>query len=466
MDSKYFKELESYKKHYLLNEIGENVFEELLDRGILKSEDDRYKFKYVGLIVLKDIILNCYPKYIKNENNISNDFNEIVKVIKHYFDINDVNSIKTFDYGIDNLDNIPFNLVSVMLFFIEDYYENGVYTSYQNMLSINGNGEINWNRTVNETLPIIKNNKPFYTELITRDNYNDIFDYFRLLHEYVITDCSNYLKNNGLLDIFGFTSVELSENVIDNFGSKSYILNKISKRLNIEFNTHKRKLLHLMYTYIKHRNSLTEDNSLIIYGTRSYHLVWEDICKKVFGSLLEEKLQDLFPDKNYSLENTLKSIIEYPKWILDKKEYDTEGTLIPDIVTFYKNKQCKNQFIIFDAKYYQYELKEDKITHQPGIRSVIKQYLYHLAYKDFIEEHEFDNVKNAFLLPKYEGEVENKGKVVLNILSNLKISSKSGFKLEDIQVILLPAKLVNKRYLNNETMEISELKLDKNDKFE
>ena len=259
MDSKYFKELESYKKHYLLNEIGENVFEELLDRGILKSEDDRYKFKYVGLIVLKDIILNCYPKYIKNENNISNDFNEIVKVIKHYFDINDVNSIKTFDYGIDNLDNIPFNLVSVMLFFIEDYYENGVYTSYQNMLSINGNGEINWNRTVNETLPIIKNNKPFYTELITRDNYNDIFDYFRLLHEYVITDCSNYLKNNGLLDIFGFTSVELSENVIDNFGSKSYILNKISKRLNIEFNTHKRKLLHLMYTYIKHRNSLTED---------------------------------------------------------------------------------------------------------------------------------------------------------------------------------------------------------------
>lgn len=453
MDSKYFKELKHYGKEELLESLNQEIFDKLLDNGILKSDDGKYKFKYVGLIIFKEIIINCYPKYIKNENNIKDDFKEIVKVIKHYFDTNtQIKSIKNFDYGTDNLEKIPFNLISVMLFFIEDYFENGVYTKYQNTLEINGTGQIDWNRTVNETFPIMVKNKPVYTDMITREKYNNLFDYFRLLHEYIITNCSNYLKNNGLLDSFGLTPLELSDNYLDNFGSKNFILDKISKELNVEFNTHKRKLLHLMYSYIQFKDSLIEKNSLVIYGTSSYHVIWEDICKKVFDDLLEKNLSQLFPDNYSDSDDTLISIIDNPIWILDKNEYVADKTLIPDIITFYKYKN-KNYFIIFDAKYYQYKLKGDKIEHQPGIRSVTKQYLYHLAYKNFIRDNKFDGVKNAFLLPKYEGKVQNKGKVKLDMLSD------SCLDLEDIQVILLPANIVNQLYLNNKTMDISNLKL-------
>lgn len=463
MDSKYFRELKIYSKSYLIEEIGEKIFDKVLEEGFLvKSKEkskncneDCFKFKYVGLIILNDIIINCYPKYIKNDENIENDFKEIVKVIKHYFDRKDKKDHKTFDYGIYNLDEIPFNLISVMLFFIEDYYENGVYTKFQEFLEINGNGEIDWNRTINENFPIIVENKPYYVEFQTKSKYNNQFSYFRLLHEYIITDCSNYLKNAGLLDTLGLTSVEISDNTLDNFGQNEFILNKISKELNIEFNTHKRKLLHLMYSYIKYKDSLTSEDSLIVYGILSYHTIWEDICKVIFKDKLGSKLSKLFPESEIDNDETLISIIEKPKWILDEKSYDTDKTLIPDIITFYDKKDENRDFIIFDAKYYQYELKGDKIEHQPGIRSVTKQYLYQLAYKDFIKKFHFDKVKNAFLLPSDGKEVLNNGKVELKILSDL--------DLEDIQVILLPAHEVNQLYLNEGEMSINRLKLFEKD---
>ena len=68
----------------------------------------------------------------------------------------------------DDFEDSPYNMLSLMLFFIEDYYENGVYTKTQDVLEINGHGDIDWNRTINQEFPIIQNGKPYYTELQTR----------------------------------------------------------------------------------------------------------------------------------------------------------------------------------------------------------------------------------------------------------------------------------------------------------
>ena len=63
----------------------------------------------------------------------------------------------------------------------------------------------------------------------------------------------------------------------------------------------------------------------------------------------------------------------------------------------------------------------------------------------------FYSVKNAFLLPKYDGDIENIGIAKLEILSNL--------DLEDIQVIMLPAFKINQKYLDNKKIDISSLNL-------
>ena len=63
----------------------------------------------------------------------------------------------------------------------------------------------------------------------------------------------------------------------------------------------------------------------------------------------------------------------------------------------------------------------------------------------------FNAVKNAFLFPKYGGEIENKGYVELEILHDL--------GLENIQVIMLPANQLNQYYLDNQKIDISSLEL-------
>ena len=92
-----------------------------------------------------------------------------------------------------------------------------------------------------------------------------------------------------------------------------------------------------------------------------------------------------------------------------------------------------------------------KLDGQPGLESITKQYLYELAFREFIKDHEFKGVKNAFLFPNYEREIENKGNVKLDILSNK--------KLEDIQLIMLPAGEINQLYIDNKLVKIEKLDL-------
>ena len=440
------QELKHYSKHDLLKLLDndEKAFNKLLNHQIIKKDNDSYYLNYVGVIIIDDWVINAYPKYFPEENN--KEFKQVIKVIKKYNSLHD-----DLEYQNDEIEDISFNLLSMMIFFLEDYYDYGVYSNIQNILQVNGNGEIDWNRTINYTNPILKEEKPYYVELYTKYKIDDLYNYFRLLHEYIITRCSLKLENAGLLELFDLTPVELSEKTQDDFGDLDLILEKLEKELHVEFNSHKQKLLKSMHAFLKEDNSFTNENYLTLYGTSTYHVIWEDMCKRVFGNKLDEKLKDLklpapLNDK-YSPKDKLIDIIEKPKWIY-KGIYTKkpQGTFIPDLITFHKD-----EFIILDAKYYSLKFNKDKLDGQPGLESITKQYLYELTYREFIEDHNFDGVKNAFLFPTYDENVENKGRVKLDILSNL--------GLEDIQVIMLPACKLNKYYLDNKKASISKLKL-------
>lgn len=441
MKNVYIRELKYFSKKHILEILqnDEKILNKLLKFDFVKLTKEGYQFRYVGVIILENIVLNIYPKYISSEKNIKNDFKQIIRVIKKYNKSNE-----TFYYQNDEFEDISYNHISMMLFFLEDYFENGVYANVQNILEINGNGEIDWNKTVNENIALIENNRPYYLELQTKYKMDDQFDYFRLLHEYIITQCSKYLEKVELLNLFDLTSVEISDKNFEYFGEVEFILNKLEKELHIEFNTHKQKLLKAMHTFLSQKNSFSTENHLTIYGTNTYHQIWEEMCKKVFNDKLNKSLKDLgFNESNTKLIN----IIKKPEWIYKNiKTHKADGTFIPDIVTFWQN-----YFVIFDAKYYKLNFDENKLSGQPGIESITKQYLYELAYKNFIKTQKFRGVKNAFLLPKYDGEIENIGIAKLEILSVL--------DLQDIQIIMLPANKINQYYLNNNKINIEKLNL-------
>ena len=457
----YIRELEPFHKSDILDIMGddEEVFRKLRINKIINKNEGYYNFHYVGVIAVGDIVLYVYPKYIPDKNNIKEDFKEVLKVINKYNRVHE-----DFDNLNDDLEDISMYILSLMLFFIEDYYENGVYHNIKHILETNGNGEINWNRTVNDTFPIIINKKPFYTDLQTNYKMDNIFNYFRLLHEYIITKCSKYMEKFGLLDMFDLSPVELSDKELDDFGDIDYILNRLMMELNVEFNTHKRKLLKSMHDYLTQLNSFSHDKLLSLYGTRAYHEIWEEMCAQVFNNKLDTKLIDLdvgfeskhslkkeLSDLGIDCESTLINIIKKPTWIFDGFSVDKD-TFIPDLISIDADKKL---FMIFDAKYYDLDIDYIKksLKYQPGLSSITKQYLYELAYQDLINTIEF-SAKNAFLFPKYDGEAENIGCVELEILHDL--------HLKNIQLIKLPADKVNQYYLDNTYMEISELNL-KND---
>ena len=99
MEAIYFQELCSYDKSKILNDINndEKAFDKLQKYAIINNVDGRYQFKYVGVIIIDELIIYCYPKYITNTENIENDFKQAINVIKKYNNFHEEIDSATFD---------------------------------------------------------------------------------------------------------------------------------------------------------------------------------------------------------------------------------------------------------------------------------------------------------------------------------------------------------------------------------
>ena len=149
-----------------------------------------YVFTFVGVLSIGNIVLKSFPKYLLSKEEPFDEIKEIIRVLNKYdSDEHIINLYNGYD------DQKEFNLLSLCLYLINDYFDNGLYTSEEEIIETNGEGEILWDNTINETFAIIIRNKPYYTELQTRNVNNDDLDYIVRLHKYIITDCCKKLKN-------------------------------------------------------------------------------------------------------------------------------------------------------------------------------------------------------------------------------------------------------------------------------
>lgn len=413
-----------------------------------------YVFSYVGVIAVEGIVLKCYPKYLLRATNPKTELKQVLRVLEKY---NSGEQIVRMYNEASTCSS--FNILAVTLFLLQDYYDYGSYNNTQDIIETDGTGSILWDKTINETFTLLRNNRPYYIELYTLKHTTDDFDYFKRLHECILSKCSKELQDADLLDLFDILGVDISDESIDDFGDKEYILDRITKELNVQYNTRKQRLLKTLYAYIAHSGTLSDIDSFSMFGTNSFNLVWEKVCADVFDNQLHCPIgglklpKPLHGDYEQWRHKELIDVIDKPKWIGSNAtggEYvkTAQDTLIPDIISILGDK-----FIIFDAKYYNFQMQEDKeLRGQPGIESITKQYLYQLAYKDFIASHGFRAVLNCFLMPIEGEEIVAKGKVTLEMLTAL--------GLEPIQVRLLPAGKVYEHYLNQTVFSVESLRID------
>lgn len=446
---KEFGVLKAVKAEEKQRDMSELIDEDIEISDVEIGENEYlYVFTFVGVIVVSGIVLKCYPKYLLTATHPEQELKQVIKVLKKYNSKEQI--IRMFN---DSNENKSFNLLAVLLFLIQDYYENGIYENTDDIVESNGLGEIIWDKTINETFAMISNNRPYYVDLQTKKRISDNHDYFKRLHECVLTIASKELEDAELLNIFELMKVDLTEETLDDFGDKEVILYNIEKELGTQFNTRKQLLLKTIYTYLDHNGSLYDVDCLSLFGTNSFNLVWEKVCVEIMDNQLDTRLGSLrlpIPLKDkYNRQEKLINIIEKPLWTATGKT--ATDTLIPDIVAI-SVVNGDWYFIIFDAKYYNAKLELGNTPKgQPGIESITKQYLYQLAYQEFIEEHKFSVVKNCFLMPTEETVIVDKETVSLHMLSRL--------GLESIKVRFLPATMAYESYLSGRKLDLSILKL-------
>lgn len=237
MTKGFFRE----KKHYSLQEIADNLnnidmeetrrivgilkkygvikavknqadFEDLSNENIVltdvvdNSSEIEYIFDYVGVVAVEGQVFKCYPKYIKSTECLFENLKQVLKVIRKY------NASEQLIYLFNGEDDSRiFNKLAVALHLLETYYADGLYTNQKDIIETNGEGEILWDKTINETFAIIQDNKPYYVELQTQNTVDNDYDYFRRLHECVLTQCSKELVDTGLLDLFELKEVDLTQ---------------------------------------------------------------------------------------------------------------------------------------------------------------------------------------------------------------------------------------------------------------
>ncbi len=410
------------------------------------ENDYYYVFTFVGVLIISGCVIKCYPKYILSNHEPKHELQQVLKVLERYNTKEQVIHI-----SINSDEGQSFNLLAVLLFLLNDYYEFGLYSNTEDIVEVNGNGEIHWEKTINDSFAIFHNNRPYYGELKTKKRVEDEYNYFKRLHECIVTKASRELQKADLLDLFEINGVDISDDEIDSFGEKDYILYRLENELNVQFNTRKQILLKTMYAYIAYDGDLRELDCFSVFGTISFNLVWEDVCSCVLNNQLNMRLKDLeLPvrlNEKYNANDRLIDLIGKPFWTATNKT--AADTLIPDLVTI-NNNNGVHQFLIFDAKYYVAILEEDRSPHgQPGIESVTKQYLYQLAFMDFINEHSINNVTNCFLLPTEQSNVMDKGEVKLQMLHNL--------GLQNILVRFVPASMFYEHYLSGKKVNVNRI---------
>lgn len=408
-----------------------------LEEFNLQIEGNMYVFSYVGILIVGDMCLIIYPKYADNYladvNSNFKKLKQIISVIRKY-------KSKEQKIGLgDQIESDDFNLLSIALELIYNYYEHGIYSNDKQIIEQNGDGEILWEKTINESTAYFSEKFPIYLDLFTLNQENNEQDYFRRLHAFIITEACNSLKD--ILGILDIECINISTEEINNFGSKDYIVYRINQELSTQFITFKQNILKLLRRYIEEDSSRALSDNISFVGTNSFNMVWEDVCSVVMDDCINRSIKELglTYSKNDKQSALLSDVISKPKWKHEEsgRIHAASKTLVPDIITIKGNKLS-----IFDAKYYQIKLDDNKVSNQPGVGDVTKQYLYELSYKDFAMENNLSIETNAFLIPT-DGEEEIKlGTASIDIFHSL-----GNIHFHDIEVILKPCEEMYMIYL-------------------
>lgn len=448
------------------------------DSIVVKENNNGFVFHYIGLYdyvdsaTQKNYTFFFVPKFINdiesfNENDRNR--NAVILAIDRY------NKEQTsLTEQTDSLDKKRESVLELAVRFLRNYLENGLYIVHKNELELNGQGEINWETTIEQFDPVIIKGRPYYLDYMTEQAYSDENHYITQLQKCLITVWGSKLEKLGLASVLRVNVPLLSEDSLDYFGDSDYQISQINKELNVTFVTKSRETLKLMKELIQRfsENEINNHESLSFGMTGVEHL-WERACAEVFRSELDKtirecgiesenfgskKFRDYMPNVSWSNgenESMVSLADEKDTLADDKSENSTKSGWRLDFIRTHKDKEGKvDKLVILDSKYYCIKWENGKISGQPGIPDIAKQMFYQMSFKDLVEDSKISFV-NALLIPEDDNIIDNKlpkkyETVKLGWGKGSEFKLATAFKDIDLFTVRIPGISLFKKYSNYE----------------
>lgn len=394
MNKNFFIEEKSYATLHIENHFRDHDIHRLLKLGILQYRHvtNEYIFKYVGGIHNANSLNFILPKYIANENCVSNIYRskQIIKIL-HRTNEEFNSSLELLDFTFGKNETLNDGLVSIALFLLEDYLENGYYSKIIDSKELNGLGEIDWEETILYKEPIIFDKSVVYIDYISNGQDISHASLITLIHQFVLNYF--YTLYGDWIDFPPELMVLNGDFDIENLGPDDFLLAELQKELALTFKDREIRVLKSLISTLEKVFS-QDDFHTEIYGTKKFHVVWETVCGYIFNNRV----------------HMFKQHIPKPLWqdMNSNPLYHT-ASLRPDIVTL-KSINSSSHLFILDAKYYRIQFTTDKLIGAPSLEDLTKQILYELSLKK--TSHEF--IVNALLFPENEDLLLKEGDVSEN----------------------------------------------------
>lgn len=326
------------------------------ERGFCeKSNSGSVRFKVTGLLEHNDKFFIIFPKGMNIPTHTKEKVLKtqmLLKTLNKYASTNILDAEESTWMG----SNDSSRLFEITEWLIEDYKQNRLIHTHRRKEQINGNGRIEWSKSIQKKAPIVMKNKLYYLDLIT--SKNDIVSDQELtsIHSLVLKLVSD---TYGWLFDFHYFNDFPNEN-----HSKKYMLYILNKALK---NTYIDREIRLFKNLITFLNRKAKSDLIHVFATGYFANIWEVACAKFFDDIRD-----------------LHNMVPNPYWVYEGKK--THTSQIPDILL-----NNDNNIVIFDAKYYRIKEGIDKL---PGWGDIVKQLFYAMSFKESTRQ-----IYNAFLFP-------------------------------------------------------------------
>ena len=400
---------------------------------VVRKKSDKtgtyFTFKFIGLFDFIDDVSGrnltffFFPKFVKGKLGTGQEStrNTVLLAVDRYN-----RELNRFGEQAEETKRHE-GLLELAVRVLRDYLENGVYTRQQRELEHNGQGEIDWETTIDQYQSVFlmgqdSRKRPVYVDTATELANPDEDHYITRLHQCLVTTWGRKLEELGLSSVLRVNVPLLSEDELVHFGTKEYQLDQIRKEMGVQFVTKSRHTLSLMKELIERMSESQSANNLSLsFGMNGAEHLWEKACAEVLGSELGANITDC--GLHWGRGGTFWEYMPKPMWrrigaqnseVSEGDEKNAEESSIKsgwklDFIRTYHSadKKTIDKLVILDAKYYSIKWSDDgkTISKQPSIGDIAKQIFYQMAFKNLVDGKKIGFV-NAFLFPKDDNSQE------------------------------------------------------------